>query len=662
MSRDGESQFGESSTNGSIFGLLRAHSGRMCIVIVLLIALALTDLAPPLAIKLLIDDVFQESDLSDSFGGQWKLLGVILIGLFLSYITRNVLFYSSRMLSLQTSEDVCFSLRKQLFDHLQQLSLRFYRSNQPGRVVARVMDDTYKIQTFIQDKFPLLLLNFLKFQILIVVISVMNIKLALAAIIILPLQFMTYRVFRAPIKMSHTQAQETLSLAYGSVVEKFLGIEVVKGFSAEARESATFHQAIDETRKSQIKSQRLHFAQKVAADLLVGLGTILLLAYGAFEVIKGNMKGGEFMMFFGYVMMLYPSVLEIISGVGHSTKAAASVGRVFDMLDEPIHDEGVLASRSVGADSEPLEGTISFEHVEFVFDDSTVVLEDISFTIKAGERVAITGPSGSGKSTTINLIPRFIAPSSGTIRIGGQDTSKLPLATIRASVGIAFQEVFLFNATIYENLRYASPNAKREEVEAVCRLTGADTVISALPKGYETKLADYGVELSRGEKQRITLARALLKDAPILIFDEATASIDRESSHQIMKTIASSMSDRTILMVTHEAYLLDMVDRVICIRDGRVCFNGPPEEYMEREFGGSVVSSSDHNSTQTHQPHTELASGESSDEIGDENSTSDSPPATTTGYIEPHTEHGDGANARDMIDHEQGLSNPSQGD
>ena len=443
-------------------------------VVGLLILLALTDLAPPFAIKLLIDDVFSDSDLAQSFGGNWRLLGLILTGLFASYIVRNALFYSSRMLSLRTSEDICFSLRKQLFDHLQQLNLKFYRSNQPGRVGARVMDDTYKIQAFIQDKFPLLLLNLLKFQILIVVICVMNLKLALAAIIILPLQFITYRVFRTPIKASHGEAQENLSLAYGSVVEKFLGIEVVKGFSAEARESATFRRAIDDSRKSQIKSQRYHFAQKVAADLLVGMGTILLLAYGAFEVIKGHMKGGEFMMFFGYVMMLYPSVLEIISGVGHSTKATASISRVYDMLHEPTHDAGVLGTTTQDGLVHKIEGDIVFDQVSFAYEDAADVLRDISFVIREGERVAITGPSGSGKSTTINLLPRFITPTEGTITIGGMDTSQVPLGDIRSAIGIAFQEVFLFNATIFENLRYARESATMEDVQRVSQLTGAD--------------------------------------------------------------------------------------------------------------------------------------------------------------------------------------------
>lgn len=577
------------TTSNTLFGLLWSHGSRLLMVVGLLILLALTDLVPPYAIKLLIDDVFTGTGLSESMGGEWKLLGLILVGLFLSYVARNSLFYTSRMISLRTSEDICFSLRKQLFDHLQQLSMKFYRSNQPGRVSARVMDDTYKIQAFIQDKLPLLMLNLLKFQILIVVICLMNIRLALASIIILPLQFVTYRFFRAPIRLSHSEAQENLSLAYGSVVEKFLGIEVVKGFSAEARESATFHEAIDESRKSQIKSQRYHFAQKVTADLLVGLGTIMLLAYGAFEVINGRMRGGEFMMFFGYVMMLYPSVLEIISGVGHSSKATSSVSRVFDMLDEPIHDEGVMRARTHDSGRGALRGEIEFDKVSFAYDESNDVLRGVSFTVRPGERIAITGPSGSGKSTTINLLPRFIAPSSGAIKIGNVDTSEMPLTDLRSAIGIAFQEVFLFNATIYENLRYAREDATMAEVERVCQISGADEVIARLPKGFETRLADFGVELSRGEKQRITLARALLKNSPILILDEATASIDRESSHNIMRSVFEELPNRTIIMVTHDAALLNLADRVICIRDGRVSFDGSPVAYTLEEFGASAA-------------------------------------------------------------------------
>ncbi len=583
MPTAGDSQVTDTNGNGRALGLLRPHASQLFLVLFLLGLLAITNMALPFAIKLLIDDVFKGNAADGTMSAAWKLLAAILISLVLIYVIRNSLFFSSRMLALRTGENVCFSLRKRLFEHLQQLSLRFYRSNQPGIIGARVMDDTFKIQSFIQDKFPLLLLNLLMFQILIVILCLVNVRLAAASVVILPLQFITYRFFRLSIKQSHSEAQENLSLAYGNLVEKFLGIEVVKGFSAEARESATFNKAIDASRESQIKSQRFHFAQKVVSDLLVGAGTILLLGYGAFEVLKGHMESGEFIMFFWYVGMLYPSVLEIISGVGHFSKATASVDRVFEMLDEPIHEAGV-ATENTSSDSTIIDnGVIEFKNVHFGFDDTAPVLHDLNLTINPGERIAITGPSGSGKSTTINLLPRFISPTAGCITINEQDIAKLPVAALRAAIGIAFQEVFLFNASIFENLRYARSDATLDDVREVCEITGADEVIKRLPNGYDTRLAEFGAELSRGEKQRITLARALLKDSQVLLLDESTASIDRESSRAIMNAIFQRMENRTIIVVTHEAYLLDLVDRVISIRDGRICFDGSPREYMRIE-------------------------------------------------------------------------------
>lgn len=572
----------QDQSSGRVMSLMRPHAGRMFRVIGCLLALVVIDLAPPYAIKLLIDDVFPSSELAQSVGGSGMLLAMILGGLLVTFALRNTFFFWSKMLSLRTSEDVCFSLRKRLFDHLQQMSLRFYSANQPGRVGARVMDDTYKIQSFIQDKFPILMLNALKVQVLVVVLCVLNLRLALAALAILPLQYMACRFFRVPIRRSHSEAQENLSAAYGSLVEKFMGMEVVKGFSGEQRESEIFNEAIDRSRKSQIKSQRYHFFQKITADLLVGLGTILLIAYGAFEVIRGRMLGGQFMMFFGFVMMLYPAVLKVISDVAHLSKATASVGRVFEMLEEPAQDAG--AGAGVDEDSVPVSGgSVEFRDVVFGFERGSPILRGVDLAIRSGERVAIVGPSGAGKSTAMKLLPRFIEPTSGRVLIGGMDAAEIPLASLRASIGMAFQEVFMFNASISENLRYARADATLEEIRAACRLTGIDGVIERLPDGYETRLSDYGAELSRGEKQRLTLARALLKDAKILILDEATASIDPGSSRGIVQEILDATPDRTVIMITHEIGLVDMMDRVIGIRDGKVFFDGSPATYLKSQ-------------------------------------------------------------------------------
>ncbi|MFC1761939.1 ABC transporter transmembrane domain-containing protein [Planctomycetota bacterium] len=561
--------------SGSLRGvwLLRPYSGWLALVVGLLFLLTFVDMAAPYFLKLLIDDVFPQSN----GGGNLHLLWLILPGMVLIYAARNILFYLSRMRALRISEDLCFDLRKQLFDHLQRLNLSFYRTHQPGRLSARLMDDTFKIQAFIQDKLPTLLRYFLEFQILLIIIYLMNWRLAVASTIILPLHLATSHYFRNSIRQSHSQAQESLASAHGNIVEKFLGMEVVKGFNAEERESRTFRKAIDASRQNQIRSQRFHFSQKVVADLLVGVGTVVLLGYGTWNVVRGRMKSGEFLMFFLYVKMLYPAVLEIISGIGHLSKATASVDRVFEMLAEPAGDANQDMPLAV-----PLAGHIAYQNVCFRYgEDSTCVLKDLNFAIEPGEHVAITGPSGSGKSTLISLLPRFNDATSGQVLIDGRPAPSLPISALRDLFGIVFQEVFLFNTSIYENLRYARPEATMQEVIAACKVTGAHDFIQRLPQGYYTQIGGAGGELSRGERQRITLARALIKRPQILIFDEATASIDTPAAQEIVRSILGMMKGGTVIMVTHETDLLELVDRVISIEAGQVVYDGPPQDYTD---------------------------------------------------------------------------------
>jgi len=579
-------------SNGRVLSLLRPYATRLSTVLFLLIILAGTNMALPFAIKLLIDDVFVKSDTATD-SSRWTLLFMILGGLIVIYAVRNLLFFTSRMQSLRVSEDLCFSLRKRLFEHLQQMNMKFYHSNQPGRVGARVMDDTFKIQSFIQEKLPILMLNLVTFQILVVILCVVNLPLALTSMVVLPLQFLTYRFFRLSIKRSHSEAQENLATAYANIVEKFLGMEVVKGFIAESRESATFDRAIDASRKSQIRSQRFHFAQKVTADLMVGLGTVLLLGYGAYEVIRGRMSSGEFMMFFGYVGMLYPSVLALISGAGHLSKATASIDRIFDMLDVPLTDQGVIARED--AKFTIHDGAIAFDHVSFAFENSEPLLREITFSIRAGEHVAVTGPSGSGKSTMLSLLPRLQAIQAGRILVDDHDITQIPLRSLRAGIATAFQEVFLFHTSVIENLRYANPQADKETIFEVCRMTGADEVIARLPNGFETKIGEYGGELSRGEKQRITLSRALLKDAPILILDEATASIDSASAKLIIERIVEKFPEKTIIMVTHDINLLTLAERTIAMEDGRIVFDGKSTAFVDQ----FAATASNHRSSPT---------------------------------------------------------------
>jgi len=549
-------------TNGLLsFGqLIRPWGGQITMVVILVGMLALADMVLPWALSLLVDNVFPA--LAAGTGG-WELLTIILVSLCTIYVMRNVLYYISRMISVRVSEHVCFNLRQRLFDHMQQLGMDFYKANRPGKISSRVMDDTFRIQTFIQDKLPTLIRYIIEFQIILVLLYVLNWKLALASTLVLPFHLWTYKKFYLPIRDSHHRAQEHLAEAHGNLVESFMGAQVIKGFSAEKRESESFLQTIRAGRDNQIKTKRFQFAQKVVADLLVGAGTVLLLGYGAWEVHAGSMTIGTFLMFFWYVRMLYPAVLEIISGTGHFSQTSASVDRVLEMLDEPVDE--IAYDMRTRTQTIQLVGPIELTDVTFIFDDSTKVLEHINLCVDAGEHIAITGPSGGGKSTLLSLLPRFNDPTSGKITIGGDDIRDMRLQDVRGMFGIAFQDAFLFNSTILDNLRYARPTASAEQIIEACKLTGAHEVIERLPDRYNTCIGDGGVELSHGQKQRINLARALVRKPQTLIIDEITASIEATAAKQIIKDVLDHMSGRTVIIVTHDPAVLELMGRVITL-------------------------------------------------------------------------------------------------
>ncbi len=563
--------------------LLRPHFGRLLGVLGSLFALAGLNMALPLFTKLLLDDVFPNRN--------WSLLWIILVAIVIVYLGRNLLYFVAKFTSVSVGENVSFLLRNRLFERMQQMNLRFYQQNKPGQISSRVMDDSFVIQSFIQDEVPKLLQSVFMFLVLVAVIYAVNWQLALASTIVLPAHLWAARWFKRPIKTSSREAQQQLGVVQGNLIEKFLGAEVVKGFTGEARESEAFQEAIDLSRKNQLRSKAYHVTQKIVADLLIGIGTIGLLGFGAYQVMKPQdaMLPGTFVAFYGYVLMLYPTVLNLMSGFAKLTKASASIDRVFEMLSSE-HVE-VTADKPVRS---PIHGKVSYQHVWYEYHEDAPVLRDVSIEIPAGKMCAIIGPSGSGKSTMVNLVPRFLEPDRGHVLLDDVDVTDYDLQYLRESIGIAFQECFLFNSSVLENLRYARPDATMAEIVEVAERTGAHRFISNLREGYGTVIGESGVSLSRGEKQRITLTRAMLKNPRVLILDEATASIDTASEAQIIPAILEFMQGRTTLMITHNPQLLQHADMVVRLVEGQVTYQGPADGVSPELLGaGSPTRQSD---------------------------------------------------------------------
>lgn len=558
--------------------LLGAYRLRLVIAVLMLIGLTAVNIVIPQLIAVVFDEVFPN--------GHWRMLFTILGAMLGLYVLRNLLYFGGKYISVTVGEDVCFSLRKRLFERLQHMSMRYYHQNKPGQLSSRVMNDSFVIQQFIQNELPTLVQAVLLFLGIVATIYAMNWQLALASTVVLPMHIAAYYYFRRPIKQASSAAQRHLADATGNLIEKFLGIEVVKGFAGELRENAAFERSIDQSRRSELRGQRYHVFQKVLADLLVGLGVVSLFGFGAYQVMgrpaDKALAPGDFIAFFWYIRMLYPTVIDMMSGSAKLARASASIDRAYEVLD-------LIPDESEDSEHAALEvtGRLSFQGVGFAYPDGGPVLEDLCFEVEAGQVCAIVGASGAGKSTLMSLVPRLNEPTEGEVMLDGVDIKLLRLDVLRGAIGVAFQETFLFSSSILENLRYAKPEASREDVIEVVKQIGMHDFVMGLPRGYDTMVGDAGLSLSRGQKQQITLARAMLKNPKILILDEATSSIDEAREATLIPEVLKFMKGKTTLMVTHRPALLRHVDKVIHIEKGRIAYDGPAQGFDSASFSTS---------------------------------------------------------------------------
>lgn len=548
-----------------LWGLLRPHLRRIIVVLVLLMTLTGVNMVMPLLWTLLVDGVL--------IGKVISLVWLVIFGYLGCYVARNLLYFWGKSSSVHVGEHVAFALRRQLFDRFQQMNLQFYKKHNPAEISTRVMNDSFVVQSFIQDDLPRLLQSLLLFLGLVAALYAMNWRLALVATAVLPIHLVAASHFKGPIKLASREVREHLAHAHSNLIEKLLGAEVVKGFTAEQRESEAFAQTIDSSRRSEIRSRQFHVRQKVVGDLLVGAGTAALIGAGALHVVYGTMTPGLFIAFFGYVMMLYPNVLELMSGFAKLARTTASIDRVMEVLDVEQVDRGTARPLSSGR-----RGNVEFRSVSFGYDEGSMVLKEVNLSIRAGQVCAIVGPSGSGKSTLVKLVPKFLDATDGSVLVDGVDVQELDVHALREGIGMAFQGPFLFESSILENLRYAHPDATILQVIEAAQRAGAHSFIQKLPSGYDTRIGEHGTSLSRGEMQRLCLSRAMLKNPSLLILDEATVSIDTASQEQIIPAILEFMAGKTTLMITPDPELLKHADTLVELVDGQVVYEGPIEE------------------------------------------------------------------------------------
>ncbi len=552
----GEEHLSVSEEDEKSWSLMRyfyVYSGTLALLTVLCAVLSCLNLSLPYILKLIIDDILPQKQLT--------YLAYALCAVLVVLTLKNLTYYQTKIRITWLGEQIALDVREQLFQHLHQLSIGYFENNKPGKLSSRLMQDVNCLKSFIKDQMMKFMMNVLIVLVSFSIMFWLHMRLAVVALMVLPLHWLVHRIYQRSIKKHARKAQNAMGSVTGDVVEQFSGVQEVKSSRAEKEEEKKFKSAMRKGMSAKIEEKKQYLRQKIFADGLVGFGQLLVIGFAAYAIINGTMKVGTFIAFYGYTGMLYPKTLKLISQAGKFSSVTASVDRISEIMNK--EPEVQVWSTALPRDIQ--EGKVEFRDVSFSFEHEQV-LSNFSFTVHPGERVLVTGVSGSGKSTLLNLIPRFYDLDSGQIRIDNIDVREYTLGALREQIGIVFQDGFLFNSSVRENIQYAKPDATYKEIIKACQLAKAHHFITELPDGYRTVIGEEGVHLSGGEEQRLILARTILKEPKILILDEALTTLDRDSRREVAGNLLSLMENRTVFAVTHDPSVFGEFDHEICLK------------------------------------------------------------------------------------------------
>lgn len=522
-------------------------------------------------VKPVLDDIFMKQN-----AAMLRLIPILVMVLFM---IRGIAMYGEEYLMSYVGENIIRQLRDNLYDRITDLSLSFFHAERTGSLMSRITYDVNIIKNMVSTAVTGALRDSFTVLGLIVVILYTDWKLALLAFIVLPAAFFPVIKFGRRVRRFASRSQEGMADMNAFLHETFAGNKIVKAFGMEDHEKKTFFSKNRKVFRYEVKSIRAKALTSPVMEILGGVGIALVIWYGGYRVITGSSTPGTFFSFMTAVMLLYTPVKRISKLHVTVQQGMAAADRVFDILetDPEIKDPDRPVMLRPGVHR------IVYENVSFSYNGDEMVLKDIDLTVDPGEILAIVGMSGGGKTSLINLLLRLYDVSSGAIRIDGIDIRQMAVSDLRRRIAIVTQEPILFNNTIRWNIAYGKPDATQTEIENAARAAYIYNFIQSLPKGLDTLIGELGSRLSGGEKQRMCIARALLKNAPILILDEATAALDAESERLVQMALENLMKGRTSFVIAHRFSTIAYTHRIIVMSGGRIVEEGTHEALMERK-------------------------------------------------------------------------------
>jgi ABC-type multidrug transport system fused ATPase/permease subunit len=550
--------------------VIAAQKRHVLIATVTIILSSALQMVPPAATRYVIDELIPTANI--------RVIIAVAIAMIMLYLARYGLLYVSRYAVALASQQLVYELAQRLFENVERLSLRFYERNGTGDIISRATSDVGVIQQALTGGTVNGIVGIVNMVAYAIIMLVLDWKLALLVFSTLPMMGVASYVTSEMLRERYMTVRRTMSSVNGVLAENITGVRVAKAFAQEGASTERFQSRNRENLDANMSTASVQAISTPVIQTISALGMVLVMWFGAEWTMSGAMSLGTLVAFASYIVAFYQPVADLIQVNNTLQQALAAAERIFQFLDEKPE----VVEKPGAIDLIEPRGHVRYEHVWFAYEKDKPVLQDICIDARPGQIIALVGHTGSGKTTTINLLPRFYDPNAGRILIDGHDIRDLTIKSLRENIAVVLQETFLFAGTIRDNIAYGRLGASEDEIVAAAKEAYAHDFIMRLPGGYSWQVGEGGAMLSRGQRQRISLARAILRDPRILILDEATSDVDTETEMYIQRALDRVMRGRTVFVIAHRLSTIRNADQILVLDHGRIVERGTHEELLAR--------------------------------------------------------------------------------